>query len=239
MLAEDLTLWPGHVATLSLDNGETTIAQILRIDPDDNTLVADVLGSNRPYPGSDQRAFTLPLGRILSVTPAPAGFGPRRPPPPPDPCRLPVTDMPRRIAFMMLFFMIVVAGGGFLFFWLAGKPNGFQWASMILYLVVVPFLTFTRTRGFKRHYLFRCPFVRPQLPQLALRHAGFLAVLFILETAAFQYQSRLPAFITTGNVGSMPTFDFILMVLCIALLLVQVLTNRKLLDRAHLEYVSA
>jgi hypothetical protein len=37
----------------------------------------------------------------------------------------------------------------------------------------------------------------------------------------------------------MPTFDFILMVLCIALLLIQVLTNRKLLDRAHFEYVSA
>ena len=238
MLPEDLTPWQGFVATLVLDGGETTIAQILRIDTDDNNLIVDVLGSNRPYPGSDQRAFTLPLGRILSVTPAPAGFGPRRPLPPPDPCRFPVTDMPRRIAFMMLFFMIVVAGGGFLFFWLAGKPNGFQWASMILYLVVVPFLTFTRTRGFKRHYLFRCPFVRPQLPQLALRHAGFLAVLFILETAAFQYQSRLPAFITTGNVGSMPTFDFILMVLCIALLLVQVLTNRKLLDRAHLEYLS-
>ena len=239
MLAEDLTPWQGYVATLSLDNGETTIAHIFRVDPDDNTLIVDVLGSNRPYPGSDQRAFEIPLARILSVGPAPTGFYPRRPLPPPDPCRLPVTDLPRRIAFMMLFFLIVAPGGGLLFFWLAGKPNGFQWASMIVYSAVVPFLTFTRTRGLKRHYLFRCPFVRPQLPQLALRHAGFLAVLFILQTAAFQYQSRLPAFITTGNVGSMPTFDFILMVLCIALLLVQVLTNRKLLDRAHLEYFSA
>jgi len=239
MLVEDLTPWQGYVATLVLDGGETMIARILRIDPDDNTLIVDVLGSNRPYPGSDQRAFAIPLGRILSVTPAPAGLGPRRPLPPPDPCRLPVTDMPRRIAFMMLFFLILGPGGAFLFYWLVGKPNGFQWASMIVYSAAVPFLTFTRTRGLKRHYLFRCPFVRPQLPQLALRHAGFLAALFILETAAFQYQSRLPAFIINGNVGSMPTFDFILMVLCIALLLVQVLTNRKLLDRAHLEYLPA
>jgi hypothetical protein len=239
MLAEDLTPWQGYVATLVLEGGETTIAQILRIDPDDNTLIADVLGSNPPHPGSDQHASAIPLGRILSVTPAPAGFAPRRALPPPDPCRFPVTDMPRRIAFMMLFFLILGPGAGFLFYWLSGKPYGIQCASMIVYSAAVPFLTFTRTRGLKRHYLFRCPFVRPQLPQLAVRHAGFLAALFILQTAAFQYQSRLPAFMTTGTVGGMPTFDFVLLVITMGLGYIQVFTSRKLLDRAHLNYLSA
>jgi hypothetical protein len=239
MQAEDLTPWQGYVATLSLDNVETTIAHIFRIDPDDNTLIVDVLVSNRPYPGSDQRAFAIPLARVLSVGPAPAGFAPRRPVPPLDPCRLPVTDLPRRIAFMLLFFVILGPGGAFLFFWLANKPFGIQWASMILYAAGIPFLTFTRTRGLKRHYLFRCPFVRPQLPQLALRHAGFLAALFILQTAVLQYQSRLPESWRNGSVGSMPTIDFILLIVTIGLGYVQVLTNRKLLDRAHLEYFSA
>jgi hypothetical protein len=36
----------------------------------------------------------------------------------------------------------------------------------------------------------------------------------------------------------MPTIDFILLIVTIGLGYVQVLTNRKLLDRAHLEYLS-
>ena len=72
MLVQDLTPWQDKLAVLTLGDGESTTVHILYVDSEYNDIIVDVLASNRPYPGSDHRAFAIPFGRILSVGPSPA-----------------------------------------------------------------------------------------------------------------------------------------------------------------------
>jgi hypothetical protein len=83
-------------------------------------------------------------------------------------------------------------------------------------------------------FLFDCPFVRPQLPRLARRHVGFLAVLFVLQTGVLRLRTVLSPswFAPTGPKGSSP-FEIALEILCFALALAEIANIRSILDRAH------
>jgi hypothetical protein len=67
---------------------------------------------------------------------------------------------------------------------------------------------------------------------------GFLAVLFVLLTVALQLRPHLPAswLIASGGKRSLPTLTIVLFILSACLALVQILTNRSLLDRVHAEH---
>jgi len=122
----------------------------------------------------------------------------------------------------------------FFLFTMANLRYGIQCASLIPYTALVILATFSALRG-QQPYFFECPIVHRNLPRLARRHGGFLATLVVLETIALPLRPHLPAswLITTGKDGS--PFTITLFILCMCLALAQILSNRSLLERAHLE----
>jgi hypothetical protein len=153
--------------------------------------------------------------------------------PPPDPCRdhEPAT-FDRPLLFLPL--ILIVFASSFFFFTLADLPYGIQVASLIPYTAFVVLGTFGAQRG-QQPYFFECSIVHRQLPRLAQRHGGFLAVLLVLETVALQLRPHLPAswLVASGRDGS--PFAIAVTILCVCFASAQVWTNRSLLERAHLE----
>jgi hypothetical protein len=152
-----------------------------------------------------------------------------------DPCTKPSTFSWSRCILFTFVFLTFIPGSLILFFFLSDRPYGVQAASMVSYTAAVILYTFSKNRGMQR-YLFHCPFVRPQLPLLARRHAYFLVALFALQTAILQLRSHFSPFWLTAGSGSKrsaPPYVMLLGVLWIALCLSQILSNRSLLDRAH------
>lgn len=129
-------------------------------------------------------------------------------------------------------------GSGVLYFTvLVDRPYGIQLSSQVAYTAAVMLYTFSSNKNGMQRYLFLCPFVRPQLPRLAFRHIGFLAVLFFLETGALQLRPRLsPSWSVASGFKGTTRFELTLEVICAALALTEVATNRSFLNRAHLEY---
>ncbi len=234
MLVQDFIPWQGKLTELTLYDGESTTVQILYVDSKRNELVVDILDSNRPYPDTDHQAFAIPIGGIVSVYPAHASFHPRRPLPPPDPCRIRQPFSLLRFVVLTLLFLTFVPGGFFLLPMLADEPYGIQLASLVIDTAAVALYTFSGNQRLQP-YQFFCPVVRLQLPRLLRRHAGFLAALFILQTAAFQLRPQLPAYWVTAIVRSESPFVIVLTILCASLAFAQILSNRSLLGHAHLE----
>jgi hypothetical protein len=236
MLATDLAPWQGKIAVLTFADGESATAHVLYVDPRQNEIIVDVLASSRPYEDSDHRAFTICTRKIRSVLPAPAGLYARRALPPPDPCRTGAVFSLARIVLFTLLFLIFISGG-IIEVVLADRPYGIQFGSMLVYTAAVVFYTFGSGQG-RQRYLFGCPIVRPQLSRLAWRHVGFLALLFVFLTVAFQFRSRLPAAWLLSRGEHLPLFVTGLFVVGVILAVVETVTNRSLLKRAHLEYAS-
>jgi hypothetical protein len=126
---------------------------------------------------------------------------------------------------------IMFVGVGVLFP-LADVPSGLQFGSIIPYTAFVALATFSAQRG-QQPYFFECPIVRKAMPGLIRRHIGFLVALVILETIAVYSKRYIPTswLISKGRDGS--PFGVTLWVLGICLAMVQVFTNRSLLERAH------
>jgi hypothetical protein len=110
-----------------------------------------------------------------------------------DPCTKPSAFSWSRCILFTFVFLTFIPGGMILFFFLSNRPYGVQAASMVSYTAAVILDTFSKNRGMQR-YLFHCPFVRPQLPVLARRHAYFLVALFALQTVVLQLRSHLSPF---------------------------------------------
>jgi len=142
-------------------------------------------------------------------------------------------SLPRFVLFTLVFLIMV---GSVLFALLVDLPYGIQLASLVGYTGAVILYTFSANRGNQR-YLFRCPFVRPQLPRLGVRHMGFLAVLFVLQTEALRLRPRLsPSWFVASGWRGTTRFELALEIICAALALIEIATNRSFLNRAHLEY---
>ena len=149
-----------------------------------------------------------------------------------DPCLTrQYISFPRLAVFTLLF--LTVPGGGILLILLADRSFGIQFSSIVMYTAAVALYTFSRSRNGNQPFLLSCPVVRDQFPRLIRRHLGFITALFIAQTIALKLRPDLPAhWITPSSRDSSP-FALILGVLCLCLAIVQILTNRSLLDRAH------
>jgi hypothetical protein len=149
-----------------------------------------------------------------------------------DPCLTrQYISFPRLTVFTLLF--LTVIGGGIFLALVEYRPYGIQLTSMLIYTAAVALYTFSRNRNGNQPFLLSCPVVRRELPRLIRRHLGFLAALFIAQTMALNFRPNLPAHWVTPSSRDASPFALILGVLCACLAIVQILTNRSLLDRAH------
>jgi hypothetical protein len=105
---------------------------------------------------------------------------------------------------------------------------------MVGYTAAIALYTFSRNRNSLQLFVLSCPVVRRQLPLLIRRHLGFLGALFIVQTTALRLRPNLSAYLITPR-GTKPSlFAVIVGALCGCLALVQILSNRSLLKRAHI-----
>jgi hypothetical protein len=151
----------------------------------------------------------------------------------PDPC---LTRQPSilRFAVLALLFLTAIPGGVILLILLANRPYGIQFSSIVIDTAAVALYTFSRNRNNMQPFLLSCPVVRRQLPLLIRRHLRFLAALFVVQTTALKLRPNLPAHLTTPSRSDASLFSIILGGLCACLAIVQILSNRALLERAHL-----
>lgn len=150
-----------------------------------------------------------------------------------DPCLTrDYISFPRLVAFAILFLTFI--GGGIFLALLEYRPYGIQFASMVMYTAAVALYTFSRNRNGAQPFLLSCPVVRRQLPRLIRRHLGFLAVLFVAQTMALNLRPNLPAHWVTPSSRDASPYAFIVGVFCLCLAVAQVLSNRSLLENAHL-----
>ena len=127
---------------------------------------------------------------------------------------------------------VMMASFGVLFAF-ADLHYGIQFGSLIPYTAFIVLVTFSAQKG-QQPYFFECPIVHRNIPRLARRHVWFLVALVVLETVALQLRPHLPAsWLIAGKDGS--PFGITLSILCLCLALAQILSNRSLLERAHLE----
>jgi hypothetical protein len=152
-----------------------------------------------------------------------------------DPCLAAPTFSFERFLLFTLIFLIMLPGSVALFLFLGNDPYGIQIAAVVGYTAAIALYTFSLNRGMPR-YLFRCLVVQSQLPRIALRHLMFVAVLFVLLTAALQSRPLMPPswLVASGARKSMPPLTTALLILTGCLALTEILTNRSLLKRAHL-----
>ena len=150
----------------------------------------------------------------------------------PDPCLTERGSIVRFGVLTLLFFTML--GGIGLLILFANRPYGIQVTSIVIDTAAVALYTFTRNRNNMQPFLLSCPVVRHQIPLLIRRHVGFLAALFIVQTTALNLRPNLSAHWVTPSSRDASLFTLILGVLCLCLAIVQTLTNRSLLDRAHL-----
>jgi hypothetical protein len=138
----------------------------------------------------------------------------------------------RLVVFALLFLTFI--GGAIFLALLEDRPYGIQLTSMVIYTAAVALYTFSRNRNGAQPFLLSCPVVRRQLPRLIRRHLGFLAALFIAQTTALKLRPNLPArWVMPSSRGASP-FAIILGVLCLCLGVAEILSNRSLLEDAHL-----
>jgi hypothetical protein len=150
---------------------------------------------------------------------------------PPDPCLTQQLSILRFVVLALLF--VTIPGGAILLALVEDRPFGIQFSSMVMYTAGVALYTFSRNRNNNQPFLVSCPVVRRQLSRLVRRHVGFLSALVIVQTKALEIRPSLPTkWITPSSKDASP-FAISLGVFGLMLAIVQILTNRSLLDRAH------
>jgi len=150
----------------------------------------------------------------------------------PDPCLTQKGSISRFTVLTLLFFTML--GGVVPLILFANRPYGIQVSSVVIYTAAVALYTFSRNRNNMQPFLLSCPAVRRQIPTLIRRHVGFLAALFLVQTTALESRPNLPEHLITPRGTDPSLFAVILGVLCGCLALVQIFSNRSLLERAHL-----
>ncbi len=234
MVAEDFTSWKHKLVVLTSYDGENTTAQIIEVDTKQNQIVVDVIDSNRPYSGSDHHAFTLSTVPLIAVHDAPTGVKPLRPLPEPDLCRQPSPLSSSRFTVFTLL-CIVLLGTMAMFSLFEDWGYALQLASLIGYTAAVTLGTFSTSRG-GRPYLYSCPIVQRQIPRLLRRHVGFLTAFLILLTMAWHLRPHLPIYWITASGRNGSPFATTLFILCAIFAVAQTVTNRSLIESAHLEF---
>ena len=150
----------------------------------------------------------------------------------PDPCVTQKGSILRFVVLTLLF--LIMCSTVILLILLENRPYGIQLSSIVGYTAAVALYTFSRNRNGNQPFLLSCPVVRRQLPRLIRRHLGFLAALFTAQTIGLDFRPNLPANLITPKGTDLSLFVVILGVLCMCFAIVETLTNRSLLERAHL-----
>ena len=152
-----------------------------------------------------------------------------------DPCRAKSTfSGPRLLAFVFLF--LTMLGGGFaLLLLLSEAPYRIQLASAVSYTAGVMLYGFAKNRIGIAPYLFTCPVVVSQYPRLLKRHAAYLTGMVAFETIAMDVRPHLSAWWLTASGRNMPPFVDAVIVPCLILAFAEIVTNRAVLERAHVE----
>ncbi len=151
----------------------------------------------------------------------------------PDPCSDQDSVSTERFLQFLPAILTMVPGSVLLFIFFEGWPIGTQIASSIVYSAAAFFYTFSG-RGLSR-YLLDCPVVQHQWDRLVLRHFGFLIALFTVETIALRLRPRVPRSWLVAQGRNMPPYTLMMFILCGSLLMMEVISNRSLLKRAHVE----
>jgi hypothetical protein len=148
-----------------------------------------------------------------------------------DPCLTQVLSMSRLAVLVALF--LTMCSSCVLLILLEDRPYGIQFSTLVGYTAAVAFYTFSHNRNGNQSFLLSCPVVRGQLARLIRRHLGFIAAIFIAQTTALRLRPSLPAAWIAPRSKDASPFAILLGLLCLVLAIVQTLTNRSLLDRAH------
>ncbi|WP_263373116.1 hypothetical protein [Granulicella aggregans] len=236
MLNEELPEWLdetefGMVGIFTTAEGEKFAAEIVQFDDELNEIVVDVIQPSQSQASVLLGHQSIPVDRIVSFDPQARTTQPW---PYSDPCRSAPFSL-ARFGLMTVLSLGMTAGGFSLFLLWANMPYGIQRASAVTYTLAEVFLTFAAT-GRLRRYLFTCPAVRPQIPNLILRHFAFVLTLLVLQTALLAARSSLPGWwVARDSKGGTP-FEVALLLLCISIGYAQVFANRSLLERAHRDF---
>jgi hypothetical protein len=236
MELEHFKPWLDKTVVLDFDTGGRTTARILRVDTSavQSAVTLEILESNRAYPDQDRRAYDISYGLVLSVHPALDAVQARPVRLLPDECRESVLTPENSFFAGILRFMGVVMAFC-IFLVSADYPGGLQIASLLGYTAAVYVLTFGRL-SYQQRYLLHCPIVRLQRRRLLRRHFGYSVALLAIVTAALSLRPRLSSsWLTESGRGASP-FILALLIICGVLALVQGVSNRSLLDRAHLAF---
>lgn len=226
----------GTFAALTLDYGEHLTAEIRGFDKNGREVIVDPIVSDRT-PRTSFRSRAIPVSRIVSFEPRPRT---ELPWPYSDPCRS-KSFSAERLALMATLLIGLFAGAGALSL-LSDTTYGLGISTVLAYTLFVVFITFAHSGGYGGGlppYLFTCPAVRPQLPRLLRRHAGFLSGLVAFEALALAVRPSLPAWWNRDNAGLRGRpFTVAWVGLCAVLALAEILSNRRILSEAHEEFLN-
>jgi hypothetical protein len=148
-----------------------------------------------------------------------------------DPCRAGSTYSGSRAAAFVMLFIAMFGFGGYA---ITSENLIAQLLAAVLgYTAAVMIYGFARNRGNNPPYLFTCPIVMSQYPRLLKRHAAFLAVLIAFLAIANRVIPHPEGWIGSARASDTPYF--LLAVLIGVLAIIEVMTNRGVLEHAHNE----
>ena len=130
-------------------------------------------------------------------------------------------------------FLTMLLGSIAVYYWLQGFSFRLQAATAVGETAAVILYTFSKNRGNNPPYLYSCPIVQSQFPTLIRRHILFLFGIVVLETVAFELRSHLSTWWLTSAGRNETPFIAVLAILIGIIAVVQITTNRSLLESAH------
>jgi hypothetical protein len=222
----------GVIGRFTLNDGEQITGEIIDFSEEANELIIQPIFAAPSSTSVEPMTRAIAVGSVLSFDPeSPSSL----PWPHSDPCRT-GSFFGLRFVLMTTLFLLSTLGSVILFALM--RHRNFYWlqeASAISYTLAVTFLTFA---AWGRHplYRFTCPAVLSAFSRLLLRHAGFLLILFMLQSSALLLRPSLPVWWNMRDSKGTP-FEITLLFTCFGLGFVEVHSNRSILERAHSDLV--
>ncbi len=150
-----------------------------------------------------------------------------------DPCSQPYEVWGSRAAVLTLCFLTMLFGSVAVYYWLQDGRFSLPAATVVGDTAAVILYTFSKNRGGNLPYLYSCPIVQSRLPTLIRRHVLFLLGIVVLESAALELRPRLSTWWLSSSSRNETPFNAVLAILIGTTVVVQITTNRSLLERAH------
>ncbi len=149
-----------------------------------------------------------------------------------DPCSQPYQVWGSRAVVLTICFLVMILGSVAVFIILGESWFALETASVVGETAAVILYTFSRNWD-NPPYLYSCPVVQSQFPSLIGRHGLFLFAIVALETIAFGLRPQFSTWLFTANGGNETLSTIVLTILVGALTVVEIMSNRSLLQRAH------